>query len=126
MEKEEFYRDRAQIREKEGTDMDILKQFCQTDTVEPDGRVWTMDHEHKYYSNIHSTVIHGCTWTIYHDKKLCPEDAHFIASFDPAIFHNELECYLWAFDEKLPSGAWLEHIRFDNDLRSCTAFVYNG
>jgi hypothetical protein len=51
---------------------------------------------------------------------------HFIETFNPGIYHNDLECYLWAFDQMLPSGAWLENIRFDNDLRSGTAFVYNG
>lgn len=52
-------------------------------------------------------------------------DHDFIRSFCPTIYHNDLECYLWAFDTKLPSGKWLENIRFSNDLRQATAFIYS-
>lgn len=39
------------------------------------------------------------------------------------IYHNDLTCVLWAFDTKLPSGRWLENIRFSNDLKSASAYI---
>ena len=54
----------------------------------------------------------GIEWNIDAKKELSAEDLHFIRVFSPAIYHNDLECYLWAFDTKLPSGRWLEKYSF--------------
>jgi hypothetical protein len=54
---------------------------------------------------------------------LPPSDVDFIKTFNPTIYHNDIECYLWAFDTKLPSGLWLENMRFSNYLTTCDALV---
>jgi hypothetical protein len=54
---------------------------------------------------------------------LPPSDIEFIQDFNPVIYHNDIECYLWAFDAKLPSGLWLENMRFTNDLTEASAVI---
>ena len=66
----------------------------------------------------------GIVWNIDARKELSAEDLNFIRNFSPAIYHNDIECYLWAFDTKLPSGRWLECIRFSNDLKTATALIF--
>lgn len=66
----------------------------------------------------------GIEWNIDATKELSAEELDFIRAFSPAIYHNDLECYLWAFDTKLPSGRWLENIRFSNDLKTATALIF--
>ena len=66
----------------------------------------------------------GIEWNIDAKKELSAEDLDFIRTFNPAIYHNDLECYLWAFDTKLPSGRWLENMRFSNDLKTATALIF--
>lgn len=70
-----------------------------------------------------SSNIADCVWNIDARKALDNNDVDFIKNFAPAIYHNDAECYLWAFDEKLPSGRWLENIRFSNDFTSATALI---
>lgn len=72
--------------------------------------------------NIKSNIAE-CCWNIDAEKELDQKDVDFIKNFAPAIYHNDVECYLWAFDEKLPSGRWLENIRFSNDFTSATALI---
>lgn len=67
--------------------------------------------------------VYGLVWHIKNLFALSDADRQFIETFSPTIFHNDRECYLWAFDTKLPSGAWLENIRFSNDLKTATAYI---
>lgn len=62
-------------------------------------------------------------WNIQIGHNISSKDKEFIENFNPVIYHNDIECYLWAFDVKLPSGRYLENIRFSNDLRTATAFI---
>ena len=66
--------------------------------------------------------IADAVWRIETDN-LSEEDELFIQNFDPLIYHNDLEGYLWAFDTKLPSGRWLENMRFKNDLAEALAYI---
>jgi hypothetical protein len=34
-----------------------------------------------------------------------------------------MDIELWAFDKKLPSGAWLENMEFTPDLGIATAYI---
>ena len=70
-----------------------------------------------------SSNIADCVWNIAARKALDNNDVDFIKNFARAIYHNDAECYLWAFDTKLPSGRWLENIRFANDFTSATALI---
>ena len=72
--------------------------------------------------NIQS-AISPVIWNIDAKKELEEKDVDFIKNFSPAIYHNDVDCYLWAFDEKLPSGRWLENIRFDGAITTETALV---
>ena len=72
--------------------------------------------------NIQS-AISPVIWNIDAEKELEEMDVNFIKHFNPTIYHNDLECYLWSFDTKLPSGRWLENIRFANDFTSATALI---
>lgn len=62
-------------------------------------------------------------WVLNLAEPLHKKDIDFIKDFSPIIYHNDLECYLWAFDTKLPSGRWLENMRFSNDLKTATALI---
>jgi hypothetical protein len=66
----------------------------------------------------------GIVWNIDTRTELSTEDLDFIKKFSPNIYHNDLECYFWAFDAKLPSGRWLENIRFSNGLKTATALIF--
>lgn len=39
------------------------------------------------------------------------------------IYHNDLGCYLWSFDYKLPCGNWCENIVWRNDLNAVKCLV---
>lgn len=71
-----------------------------------------------------NSKIDVIVWNIKTEQKLGGLDVEFIKNFNPAIYHNDADCYLWAFDEKLPSGRWLENIRFSNDLKTATAMIF--
>ena len=58
------------------------------------------------------------------EKELSADEHEFIKNFYPAIYHNDLECYLWAFDVKMPGGRWIENIRFSNNLKTATAYIF--
>ena len=77
----------------------------------------------KLLLNIQS-AISPVIWNIDAEKELEEMDVNFIKNFNPTIYHNDVGCYLWAFDEKLPSGRWLENIRFDNALKTATALIF--
>lgn len=38
------------------------------------------------------------------------EDYDFIRDLNPGIYFNDQTCVHWCFDERLPSGRWLENI----------------
>ena len=65
----------------------------------------------------------GIEWEIDTEKELSTEEHEFLKTFCPGIYHNDIECYLWAFDTKMPSGRWLENIRFSSDLKTATAYI---
>ena len=64
------------------------------------------------------------TWNIDAEKELDQIDVDFMKNFNPCIYHNDMDCYLWTFDTKLPSGKWLENIKFSNDLKTATALIF--
>lgn len=57
------------------------------------------------------------------NSDLCDADIKFIENYNPAIFHNDLTGKLWAFDDKLPSGRWLENMEISNELDVVTALI---
>jgi hypothetical protein len=70
-----------------------------------------------------SNIKNNLTWNISNKSELKEEDKIFIENFYPQIYHNDLTCKLWSFDEKLPSGKWLENIVFNNELTNAKALV---
>jgi len=62
-------------------------------------------------------------WEIETSRTLNQDDISFIGAFNPTIYHNDQTCKLWAFDEKLPSGSWLENITFNNEITVAKALV---
>lgn len=73
--------------------------------------------------NIISKIAPKCTWLINNKRDLTDDEIVFIEQFDPHIYHNDLTCKLWEFDTKMPSGAWLENIEFNNELTKVKALV---
>lgn len=69
-----------------------------------------------------NSKISNVVWNI-ETRELNKHDILFIENFNPQIYHNNVDCYLWSFDEKLPSGAWLENIRFNNEITKAKALV---
>lgn len=80
-------------------------------------------------SRIESNAIAGAIWLIdlqnyYNEEQreyrglpqkaaITDEEREFIQNFDPVIYFNDLTCVHWCFDEKLPSGRYLENIRVE-------------
>lgn len=62
-------------------------------------------------------------WNIRVKKGLSKEDVKFIEEFNPTIYHNDIESYLWVFDTKLPSGRYLENIRFNNEITEAKGLI---
>lgn len=71
---------------------------------------------------IKSKINENLTWNIYADK-LSDEERLFIEQFNPCIYHNDQTCKLWAFDEKMPSGRWLENIVFNNEMTTAKGLI---
>lgn len=55
----------------------------------------------------------GITWKIKTRSALSKEDWSFIKQYDPIFYWSDTDCYYWAFDTELPSGRWLENMRFN-------------
>ena len=62
-------------------------------------------------------------WKVNNKEVLSKQDIEFIETLVCNIFYNDIECYLWSFDTKLPSGKWLENIRFNNAITEAKALV---
>ncbi|HFG9757614.1 TPA: hypothetical protein ACGI56_000252 [Clostridioides difficile] len=69
-----------------------------------------------------NSKISNVVWNI-ETKELNKHDIFFIENFNPLIYHNDIDCYMWSFDEQLPSGLWLENIRFNNKITEAKAIV---
>ena len=65
----------------------------------------------------------GLNWVIDTKMPLSEADRDFIAFFSPAVFFNDVSCYHWAYDTKLPSERWLENMSFSEDLKTIKAAV---
>lgn len=65
----------------------------------------------------------GITWKIKTRSALSQEDWSFIRKLDPVIYWNDIDCYYWAFDTKLPSGRWLENMKIDCNSSTINALV---
>lgn len=65
-------------------------------------------------------------WNIETNTSLNKDDIYFIENFNPTIYHNDQTCKLWCFDEKLPSGLWLENITFNNEITVAKALILGG
>lgn len=72
---------------------------------------------------INSNINKSLKWKVNNKSELSKKDISFIESLSINIYHNDLTCKLWAFDEKLPSGKWLENISFNNELTEVKALV---
>ena len=62
-------------------------------------------------------------WNLNINKDLSKEDINFIEEFNPTIYHNDIDCTLWTFDTKLPSGRYLENIKFNNQITEAKALI---
>lgn len=65
----------------------------------------------------------GIDWQIKAKAALDQCEHDFIKNFCPEIWYNDSGYYLWAFNVQLPSGRWLENIRFSSDLKTATAYI---
>lgn len=65
----------------------------------------------------------GLNWVIDAKEPLSEADKDFLTFFDPVVFFNDVSCYYWAYDQKLPSGRWLENMSFTDDLKTINALV---
>lgn len=65
----------------------------------------------------------GLNWVIDANTLLSAEDREFIKAFAPVVYWSDTNCYHWAFDEKLPSGRWLENMKFTEDLKTVKALI---
>lgn len=72
-----------------------------------------------------NSKISDVVWNLSVNKDLSKEDVKFIEEFNPTIYHNDLESYLWIFDEQLPSGLWLENVIFNNEITEAKGLILN-
>lgn len=63
------------------------------------------------------------SWLIDNKRSLTDGEIAFIEQLNLQIYHNDLTSKLWAFDTKMPGGAWLENIEFNNELTKAKALV---
>ena len=68
------------------------------------------------------TSNYGFIWFI-DTKELAECDINFIKSFSLVVYWSDDRCCHWAFDEKLPSGKWLENMEVNNELTEIKAIV---
>ena len=71
------------------------------------------------------TVEHltGMVFQITTTEPISWEDRKFIRRLAVTIYCNDLTGKLWCFDQKMPSGKWLENIEPSNDLKTATAMI---
>lgn len=72
---------------------------------------------------ISSKIKSGLQWQIKTKNDITEDEKNFIEYFNPQIYHNDLTGKLWAFDEKLPSGRWLENITINNEITIAKALI---
>ena len=73
---------------------------------------------------IKSSLNPNFTWNITcKEFALSEAEIEFIKTFNPPVYHNDLSCKLWSYDEKMPSGRWLENIVYNNSLTKARALV---
>lgn len=65
----------------------------------------------------------GLNWVIDAKKPLSEADKDFLAFFEPPIFFNDINGYHWTYDKILPSGRYLENMKFTEDLKTVKALV---
>lgn len=62
-------------------------------------------------------------WNLKVNRALSNEDVDFIENFNPTIYHNDIDCTLWVFDTKLPSGRYLENVKFNNEITEAKGLI---
>ena len=68
--------------------------------------------------------LNDVVWNIeVNNNNLNNEDINFIENFNPTIYHNDIDCKLWVFDTKLPSGRYLENIVFNNEITEAKGLI---
>lgn len=65
----------------------------------------------------------GLNWVLDAKKPLSDSDMDFIKTFSPVTFWNDSDGRNWAFDEKMPSGRYLENMKFTEDGTTVKAKV---
>lgn len=68
-------------------------------------------------------TLTNINWVIDTKSPLSEADQDFLIAFEPAVFFNDVSCYHWAYDTKLPSGRYLENMKFSEDLKTIKALV---
>lgn len=70
------------------------------------------------------SIISDVIWNLeVSNNSLSNKDINFIENFNPTIYHNDIDCTLWVFDTKLPSGRYLENIFFNNEITEAKALI---
>ena len=72
----------------------------------------------RYTVMLKSQKVERLKYFIEIGSELSDEDIKFIATWNPVIYWNDIDAAYWAFDCKLPSGRWIEHIKYDGNLGS--------
>lgn len=70
-----------------------------------------------------NSKISNVVWNIDTKRELNKIDIEFIENFNPTIYHNDLTSKLWIYDEKLPSGLWLENVIFNNEITESKGLI---
>lgn len=48
------------------------------------------------------------------DQLLTDEVKKYLFNFNPILFHNDIDCYYWFFDQKIDNtGVWIESRNID-------------
>lgn len=67
----------------------------------------------------------GITVEISSNKPLEKNDLEYIQNLNSTIYWSDDLLKNYIFDQKLPSGAWLENCNFNNDLTEAQALIFN-
>ena len=77
----------------------------------------------KYTIITSKETLTNINWVIDAKSPLSEADQDFLITFEPPIYFNDISGYHWTYDKKLPSGRYLENMKFSEDLYTIRATV---
>jgi len=87
--------------------------------------VWKRLSDGQYLAHEIGDAYMKYRWIVYtqYGAGLTYAEIDYIRLYNPTFYWDDCDCYYWAFDDKMPSGRWLENMQIDWKSNTITAFV---